>query len=67
MLEYNKVPVTCPPFEICPGSILLAKILLANSLRNCRKRNNLAENYAKKSLTNMAKIATITNVTRFKT
>ena len=46
---------------------LVSKNLLANSFRNYRKRNNLAENYVRKSFTNIAKIATITNVKRFKT
>ena len=46
---------------------LVSKNLLANVFRNCRKRNNWEKNYVRKSLTNIAKIARITNLTRLKT
>ena len=46
---------------------LVNKNLLANVFRNCRKRNNSEKNYVRKSLTNIAKIARITNLTRIKT
>ena len=45
---------------------LVSKNFLANFFRNCRKRN-LRKNYVRKSLTNIAKIAKITNLTRIKT
>ena len=45
---------------ICPGSILLA-----NPLRTFRKENNSPENFVRQSLANIARLARITNLTKF--
>ena len=45
----------------------VSKHLLANCFRNCRKRKKLRKSYVRKSLTNIAKIAKITNPTRINT
>ena len=52
--------------EICLGSILLAKICYQTFFAIVAKEI-MKKNYVRKSLTNVAKIARITNVTRFKT
>ena len=52
--------------EICLGSILLAKICYQTFFAIVAKEI-MKKNYVRKSLTNVAKTARITNVTRFKT
>ena len=52
--------------EICLGSILLAKICYQTFFAIVAKEI-MKKNYVRKSRTNVAKTARITNVTRFKT
>ena len=57
--------ITCKLLHLCPGSILLAKICL-QIIFAIVATEIIAETIMTNSVTNIAKIARVTNVTKFK-